>query len=346
MRERLLMGLVLLWVFLSFCGPAWPQDSPARTIAGIALLVPDSAKLDDPAVTIWTDAAAEEGVQLIPVRDSDFLAQRATYAAVILPDHIHLQASGALVTAIEQYVASGGNLMLVFDAGTLDERNLYPLIKSRFSKLAGVDYAFYTALRGNTVQGAAILGTASTMQELQVPPGKTVAFTGSIAGVAPDLPRATAPYYTISTYTYGDVLYASFVTRGRYDGEVLLRSVPGLVAGYRHSGLGNVLFVNLPLGYLGRRTDGLLLHGFLHYFAERTGLPLLAAVPDATGGLVLNWHLDSNAAEAALQEIEKLGFFQQGTVLDPYHRRSGSRRRRRRAGAEHSSECPHAAVDS
>ncbi len=303
----------MLWASLAMLAPAWAQAPPdARPVAAIALLVPDSAKLDDPAITIWTDAALEEGLQLTPVHDSEFLAGRESYAAVVLPDEVHKQASTNLVSAVERYVASGGNLMLVFDAGTLDERKLYPLSQSRLSRLAGVDYAFYTTLRNETVQRAAILGTAGSMDELQVPPGKTVVFTGSTAGVAPDLPPASEPYFTISTYTYGDVLYASFVTRGRYDGEVLLRSVPGLVAGYRHSGQGSVLFVNLPLGYLARRTDALLLHGFLHYFAQRAGLPSLAAVPDATGGLVLNWHLDSNAAEAAMPEIEKLGFFQQG----------------------------------
>jgi hypothetical protein len=305
--------LVVLWVILAASTAVWSQNLRAgRLVAGIALLVPDSARLDEPEVTIWTDAALEEGVQLTPVHDSEFLAGRAAYAALIVPDEVHKEASARLVDAVERYVAAGGNLMLVFDAGTLDERRLYPLGKSRFSKLAGVDYAFYTTLRNNTVQRAVILGTARSMDELQVPPGKTVPFTGSTVGVAPDLPPATTPYYTISTYTYGELPYSSFVTRGPYDGEVLLRSIPGLVAGYRRSGQGKVLFVNLPLGYLARRTDGLLLHGFLHYFAARAGLPSLAAVPDAAGGLVLNWHLDSNAAEAAIPEIENLGFFRQG----------------------------------
>ena len=60
---------------------------------------------------------------------------------------------------------------------------------------------------------------------------------------------------------------------------MLLKSKQGIAAGYRQEELGHVLFVNLPLGYLASRTDGLLLHSFLHFFAFRmanfnlTGFP-------------------------------------------------------------------------
>jgi hypothetical protein len=111
------------------------------------------------------------------------------------------------------------------------------------------------------------------------------------------------------------------VNRGKFDGEILLRSIPGLVAGYRRSGRGNVLYVNLALGSLARRTDALLLHGFLHYFALRTGLPTLASVPDGTGGLVLNWHLDSNAALKPMETLRSIGFYDQGPFS--YHLTAG-----------------------
>src|SRR5581483_11928878 len=125
----------------------------------------------------------------------------------------------------------------------------------------------------------------------------------------------------IDTYYYGHVPYASFVNRGKYDGDILLRSIPGLVAGYRRSGQGSVLYVNLALGSLARRTDALLLHGFLHYFGVRSGLPTLASVPDGTGGLVLNWHLDSNAALKPMETLKAIGFYDQGPFS--YHLTAG-----------------------
>ena len=69
----------------------------------------------------------------------------------------------------------------------------------------------------------------------------------------------------------------------------------------------------MPLGYLKLNTDGLPLHAFLKYFATHTlSLPYLLAVPDGVGGLVLNWHVDSNAAIKSLQELESWTIVQQG----------------------------------
>nr|MDQ3057749.1 polysaccharide deacetylase family protein [Pseudomonadota bacterium] len=97
-----------------------------------------------------------------------------------------------------------------------------------------------------------------------------------------------------------------FVTRGDYKGRVLMSGRDGnLVAGLGRSGKGQVLFVNLPLGYLKLRSDGMLLHGFLSWFGEEIcGLPRLLAVPDGIGGLVLNWHIDSNASLAPLKMLQ------------------------------------------
>ncbi len=76
---------------------------------------------------------------------------------------------------------------------------------------------------------------------------------------------------TLSGYLLGNLMYSSFVTRGAFKGQVLATSPQaGLVTGLRTAGKGQVLFVNLPLTYLKvMRTDGLPMHGFLHYFAHQ-----------------------------------------------------------------------------
>jgi hypothetical protein len=118
----------------------------------------------------------------------------------------------------------------------------------------------------------------------------------------------------VTGYTYGTLRYPHFVTEGRYRGRVLLSSPQRhLIAGYTLAGKGGVLFVNLPLGYLKGRTDGLFLHGFLHYFArDLLSLPQLAPVPDGMPGMVMNWHLDSNATMKPLAGMAALGVYQQG----------------------------------
>ncbi|HYW55616.1 MAG TPA: hypothetical protein VE934_01535 [Polaromonas sp.] len=120
---------------------------------------------------------------------------------------------------------------------------------------------------------------------------------------------------TFSGYLLGGLSYSSFVTRGAYSGKTLATSPQaGLVAGVNKVGRGQVLFVNLPLTYLKVvRTDGLPLHGFLHYFANNVlQLPQLSAVPNGVAGLTLDWHLDSFTAQQPTLTLEKLGIFDDG----------------------------------
>lgn len=260
----------------------------------MVLLLPDTGASTDPLVQVWRDAAAETGTLLRIERASAFLqpvrAQRPP-VAVVMPDSVHRRASAALVNRLESYVRDGGALMLVFDAASLTPNGTYPRQRSRLSGLAGVDYGLYDGLASRATRTGTIAGAPSTMERLGIPPGKYMR-DGRDA--------------VVSTYIYGRVNYAHFVTEGGFDGEALLRANDGsLVAGLRRVGNGRVLFVNLPLGYLRSRSDGALLHGTLAYFNDEVArLPRLLPVPDGVGGMVLNWHVDSNASYAALASIE------------------------------------------
>ena len=125
--------------------------------------------------------------------------------------------------------------------------------------------------------------------------------------------QAAAPVtdavHSISGYVYGPLSYPSFVTQGAAQGAMLMASPEhGLVASSRAVGAGNVLFVNLPLTYLKLSEDAMPLHGFVHLFAR--GLlrqPRLTGVPNGVGGLVFNWHLDSNAALQPMQTLKDMG---------------------------------------
>jgi hypothetical protein len=55
------------------------------------------------------------------------------------------------------------------------------------------------------------------------------------------------------------------------------------------------------------------MHAFLKYFAKQIlSLPYLEPVPDGIGGLVLNWHVDSNAAIKPLQQMNTWSLLKQG----------------------------------
>jgi peptidoglycan/xylan/chitin deacetylase (PgdA/CDA1 family) len=293
---------------------AWSSyDSFSPGADRIILLVPDGTSFSNPRVTVWLDAGSEEGLHVVPMHDSSFIRSvfpRPPCAGVILPDSVHQQASELFVEAIHDYVGTGGHLMLVYDAGVQTLQGYYAADRSRFSDLAGIDYALYKTLGSSTIQSGDVSGTIPVMGELGVPPGKYFPFLPA-KNVTPGDPPAQEPQ--LRRYQYGSLPYPSFVTSGDYSGRVLLHSLAGVVAGEHAYQKGDVLFVNLPLGYLKLNTDGLMLHGFLKYFAAHTlSLPYMLAVPDGVGGLVLNWHVDSNAAIQSLQALESWTIAQQG----------------------------------
>lgn len=284
----------------------------------LLLLLPDDVDFSEAAVREWLDAAGEEGLHLQPVHDSDFLNPLATIhaAGVILPDELHRSANDVLIGELYRYVRSGGNLMVVYDACTWDLNGRFPPGGSRLSELVGVRYALYERYHATTMESVETNGTAAVMRDLGIPPGSFIATDtrGKTAQWRPVSENDGAESrFVFAAYQYGAIDYPMFRTSGDFAGTPLLASQDGLAAGYRQEGPGQVLFVNLPLGYLASRTDGLLLHSFLHFFAiHMLNLPYLASVPDGVGGLVFNWHIDARSSLRPLKMLADAGIFDHG----------------------------------
>ena len=159
---------------------------------------------------------------------------------------------------------------------------------------------------------------AQALQAGSYQPGSQLAaepIDDRIASGSAPAPIETDRLETYSGYLLGELKYPSFVTQGAFKGQVLATSpTGGLVAGLQRFGKGQVLFVNLPLTSLkAGRTDGLPLHGFLHYFAHTTlSMARLSPVPNGVAGLTLNWHLDSATAQLPTLRLEQLGMFNDG----------------------------------
>ena len=123
-RHRSLIAVisVILAVLLGWTLVSWATHDRFRSTADrLLLLVPDGTMFSDPKVTMWLDAGSEEGLHVVPVHDSDFLRPlwgESKSAGVILPDSIHQQASDLFIATLHHFVADGGKLMLVYDAGT------------------------------------------------------------------------------------------------------------------------------------------------------------------------------------------------------------------------------------
>lgn len=306
------LPVVLLIMVLVVAGPQVAQSATiVRSDAdAILFLLPDSINLSEPRVTVWLDAAAEEGLHLKPVTDTQFLqmgSQALQYLGLIMPDQVHQTAGDDLVSALQNYVSGGGKLMLVYDAGVLTTSGFYAVPASRFSSLVGVNYALYDQLRDQTIGFGAVKALQSTWRSLGVPPGKSMLY--------PTESATADPVQGLTSYYYGFLNYPSFVTQGAYSGKAFVTSPNfGLVVGSNIFGKGQVLFVNTPLGYLkGYGTDGLLLHGFLRYFGTKMlGVPYLSPLPNGTSGLVLNIHTDYGGALADIKSLDGVKFWDSG----------------------------------
>ncbi|HEX5390261.1 MAG TPA: hypothetical protein VFW67_10900, partial [Burkholderiaceae bacterium] len=131
------------------------------------------------------------------------------------------------------------------------------------------------------------------------------------------------PTNTYSGYLLGPLVYPSYVTQGAFGdgahpGQSTLATSPqfGLIAGINPVGLGQVLFVNLPLTYLKGRTDALPMHGFLHYFSHQMlRLAHLSAMPNGIAGITLDWHLDAKAAQGPTQRLIQKNVFREAGAL-------------------------------
>jgi hypothetical protein len=166
-----------------------------------------------------------------------------------------------------------------------------------------VDYLLFRERGKGMIHNDVLLVPPSTISDLAIAPGRFQPYTASGNG-----------WLQATTYGYDNAAFSYFETRGQFPGKLMAEGRDGSVlAGLRDYGKGKVLFVNLPVGYLAVRTDGLWLHSFMAFFnGQVLHLPRLSAVPDGIGGLVMNWHVDAANALPYIDMLEQIGFLKQG----------------------------------
>ncbi|MGA9076480.1 MAG: hypothetical protein WB368_20365, partial [Candidatus Sulfotelmatobacter sp.] len=144
-RTIIAASCAIIVVLAAWTLVSWATHDRFRSTADrLLLLVPDGTSFSNPKVAMWLDAGSEEGLHVVPVHDSDFLRPlwgESKCAGVILPDSIHQQASDLFIATLHRFVADGGKLMLVYDAGTFSLNGTFAAGRSRLSDLVGVDYA-------------------------------------------------------------------------------------------------------------------------------------------------------------------------------------------------------------
>lgn len=243
--------------------------------------------------------------------------------------------SGSLLTSASQTStnsASGGDASVLLGAsGVSGQSALYlPVSLSDPGGAGGFDPQQYSALpyassasvpTAPASKRATRIDLGRAFKASPVPTVTTTSLAAPTGTLSTAAALASDPVESYSGYLLGPLIYPSYVTQGTFGslpGQQTLATSPqfGLVAGVNPVGAGKVLFVNLPLTYLKGRTDALMMHGFLHHFTRQVvGMAHLSPMPNGVGGMTLNWHLDSMAAQAPTQQLVKLNVFNDPLAL-------------------------------
>ena len=247
-------------------------------------------------------------------------ALRSTLRTLLVPPGKSLPLSA---TTLSPSAASTSQLKAV---GISEQSALYlPVSPQDPGGVRGFDPQQYAALRyASSASASARLRAGS----VAIDPGQAIRAQPVRTGPDPLSARqmlsaaaAADPTEAYSGYLLGPLIYPSYVTQGDFGAlpgqRVLARSLQfGLVAGGNPVERGRALFVNLPLTYLKERTDALMMHGFLHYFAHHMlGMAHLSSMPNGVAGMTLDWHLDSLDAQAPTNNLIKLNVFNDPQAL-------------------------------
>ncbi len=306
MRSILLLCL-LLAVILSY--PIYQTVKPHPPLPVFSLLIP---RASDSLIetSVWFKAAQEEGLPIEIVHYEDVFVpmgkSEINSKVIILPDESAKLAPPSLISVLQKYVRNGGKLVLVGNALTSD-------FNGRFLESFPVNSYFNfpkpVGRIGDTLQLKydPIRITDEWLKKLRIPPGQ----------YSPSEWEEAAPAFReFSTYQSLHAPYPHWETEpaSAFSGTKILEASDGsLVAGIQKMGKGETLWINMPLAYLKKRTNGILLHSFLRWVSEDwAGLPRLLSVPDGIGGISLNIHVDSNASLPWLDLMKKFNLFTQG----------------------------------
>ncbi len=257
-------------------------------------------------VKAYESVLEEEGVLFARVRASLLLTRNASALgaqgrAVIFPDGAAQILPAGLGTWTEEFTGAGGTSVVVYDAGVRGRGGAF-LERGLFTDLIGVNMVTYSEHKADLYcYGHFRFRDGKAAKFLQIPSGKL------------------DEENFLSGYTYGRLLYPmarAEALPGLRRTELLAavyakndgKAYPGLVL--RGSGKGRVFYANMPLGRDKSFSDDLPLRAFLRTALFKAGrIPHLANTPEAKGGIVVNWHIDSSAEHTGIPWAIKNGYF-------------------------------------
>lgn len=284
------------------------RTSHSRQMRIMVAFNPKHMKQHRHVLDAYVSVLEEEGVawesidqHLLLAVDPDALA--GTVPAVIFPDSLCRRMPMGFEPWLARYLKAGGGIAVIYDPAVKDSQDAY-LPETLFSRFSGINHIAFNRLgdRAYTL-GHIKFQDAAAVRKCEIPFGKL------------DSDRY------LCGYGYGRLRYP--VARSQIVADPAVRPAPKVLAtavdddgdAYpavvtRRYGKGLVFYVNMPLGHLKANADDLPLRSMLRFFLfNRLQIPHLMNVPHGKGGIVMNWHHDSNGDWPYLEQMVEEGFF-------------------------------------
>lgn len=281
LQFSVLFILLLIGVGLSLRPVAEPSGQASMEQVGLMIgEAPLMGQEGEKIVKAYEQVLREEGFSFNRVTWTELasltpLQRILQYKALILPEKINAVLPPGAKEILREFVERGGKILLVFDPGSRSPEGT-TLTIPLLAEMAGVVYSlpYY--------EGYWRFPSPEVAWEWGITPGK--------------LDKENA----VTGYGYGRLKFTHARTRLLDADEIAFDFSPegraSVLTQKFYSSGGAVVFANLKLGFHKLMSDDLTLRSVLRTFLIKFAhLPRLVNTPSGKGGIVLNFHLDSNA---------------------------------------------------
>jgi hypothetical protein len=293
--------LVALLTPVTLAATRYQHTSTSTTIQVLFVRGETTSTITESVAEAWSESAREVGIPFSWINAQTLIAGNPATAAtsdpaIVFPDATAQGLPDAVLGWTESYVTDGGHVLVVDDAGTLNQSgNVRP--SDLFDSLLGIDYANSGTAHDAVTEGTIRFTSAAEAARWNVPSGKLT--SGDV----------------LSGYSYGPLTYpVADARQSSSDLNVVARSsqIPALAT--RRLGKGVAVWSALPLGELcAFDTDATPIDAVLQSVAvDLAGVPRILLAPSGGGGLVIDWHVESNDDWTSIPAMQRLGLLRPG----------------------------------
>jgi len=300
MKKIIVLILIAIGIF------SWFMNKPEnKNIQSILLIHSGENQKDFNTIkSAYSSLLEEEGVShewkhFYSLFSDDPSVILKKHPAIIFPDKICPVILEDINVWIGEYCKLGGNALVVYDSGTKNKDFLYR-DEAVFASNLGINYISYNSLQEKSYEMANLQFVDKQRADFyEFPPGKLTKNLQLISYGYEEIEYSVARIFINDKLDKREIIAYSILQDGTKEPNIIQKNV----------GKGNMLYVNLPIGYLKAfGSDDLIARSILRTFLFKIAkFPHLSNVPFNKGGIVINLHIDDNREIEGVRFAKKIG---------------------------------------